>query len=114
MTGRPAGDPGFAAAAAPAVPVPAAPGFAAGGLPGGNPGARRPVFGSAGYPGGASGRHSMRVAASGFGETSEARANQARRAVALSATPGGSQAPESAGPAGGRLRHARRAGGLST
>ncbi|MFB7257884.1 murein biosynthesis integral membrane protein MurJ [Streptomyces nojiriensis] len=56
----------------------------------------------------------MRVAASGFGETSEARANQARRAVALSATPGGSQAPESAGPAGGRLRHARRAGGLST
>lgn len=102
VAGRPAGDPGFVAASA-------APGFVAGGLPGGNPSTRRAVFGSAGYPGGASGRHSVRVAASGFGETPEARAGQAGRAVVLSPTPGGSQTAS----AGGRLRQPRPAGGPS-
>ncbi|WP_329101111.1 murein biosynthesis integral membrane protein MurJ [Streptomyces sp. NBC_01439] len=98
-----AGDPGSVAASA-------APGFVAGGLPGGSPSTRRAAaFGSAGYPGGASGRHSVRVAASGFGELPEARAGQAGRAAVLSPTPGGSQTA----PAGSRLRQSRPAGGLA-
>ncbi|PWK70444.1 putative peptidoglycan lipid II flippase [Streptomyces sp. CG 926] len=80
---------------------PADPGFVAGGIPGGEPEARRAVFGSAGYPGGASGRRSVPVAASGFDDTSGARASQARRAVAVSATPGSSPTPEPAAPVGG-------------
>ncbi|WP_327384850.1 lipid II flippase MurJ [Streptomyces sp. NBC_01207] len=92
MAGRPAGDPGLVAVSA---------------APSGNPSARTAVFGSAGYPGGASGRHSVRVAASGFGETPGARAGQAGRAAVLSPTPGGSQTASAAS----RLRQSRPAGG---
>ncbi|MFD9518932.1 lipid II flippase MurJ [Streptomyces sp. NPDC059979] len=115
VPGHPGGgpDPG----AVPGPPVPADPGFVAGGLPGGEPAVRKAVFGSAGYPGGASGRGSVRVAARAAGGSADAPDTQAASAggrlgrvrhahagdPAVPAPPGGSR---TAGGRSGRVRHA--------
>ncbi|MFD5878585.1 lipid II flippase MurJ [Streptomyces yangpuensis] len=86
------------------APLPADPGFVAGGLPGGDSAVRRPPFGSAGYPGGAPAGCGVRVAARVASGPAAVPAGTAPAAGGVrcedaSPAPGGSAAP--AAPAGG-------------